>query len=238
MKKTLKNLALCSIALLLSNSAFADNDRTGLDKILDNINSQQNTNISEQDKVVEAKKESNIILGKGESVGEAKISPITPSIAAELKVIAQNATGFMTGKITQDQKPIMVLFDPQCPYCKSLWNASRAGENQNIPVIWIPVSILNDDSYGQSAALLSSEHPIDIMNRHIAIMDSNGKGIDPIKKSEIPDQLKLALDRNILLYSKMGFHDFPIIIKITKKGNLLVKKGDTSVQGLKIIGDM
>lgn len=238
MKKLINNLIIGAFSMFIVNSSFAEPNRSGLDKILDTIESQQPSNNNQTDKINNAKEEAKIAVGKDESLGDVKVSPITTPISAELKLIAQNGTGFMTGKINAGQSPIMVLFDPQCPYCKSLWNASRSGSNQDIPVIWIPVSVLNDKSYGQSAAILSSEHPIDIMNKHIAMFEGNQSGIEPINKNQIPEELKIALDRNILLYSKMGFQDFPIILKITKKGNLLVKKGDTSIKGLKAINDI
>lgn len=238
MKKTIKNLIIGTISIFIINTASAEGNRNGLDKILDTIESQQTLNKDQSDKVNNAKEEAKIAVGKDESLGDVKVSPITTPIAAELKLIAQNGTGFMTGKINAGESPIMVLFDPQCPYCKSLWNASRSGSNQDIPVIWIPVSLLNDKSYGQSAAILSSEHPVDIMNKHIAMFENNHYGIEPVDKKNIPDELQTALDRNILLYSKMGFQDFPIILKITRKGNLLIKKGDTSIKGLKAINDI
>lgn len=238
MNKAFKNLIIGTISIFMINTASAESNRNGLDKILDTIESQQMVNKNQVDKDNNAKEEAKIAVGKDESLGDVKVSPITTQIAAELKLIAQNGTGFMTGKINPGESPIMVLFDPQCPYCKSLWNASRSGSNQDIPVIWMPVSVLNDKSYGQSAAILSSDHPIDIMNQHIAMFENNHYGIEPISKDNIPDELKIALDRNILLYSKMGFQDFPIILKITKKGNLLVKKGDTSIKGLKAINDI
>ena len=51
---------------------------------------------------------------------------------------------------------LYVFFDPDCPWCQTLWNARLPDGRwfREVPAVWIPVAYLQPDSLGKAAALL------------------------------------------------------------------------------------
>lgn len=83
-----------------------------------------------------------------------------PSAAAPTKVataeaydtVAANAKGFTVGAL-MGANPVYVLFDPQCPHCSHLWQASLPLHNK-VKFVWVPVSWMGPKSLPQGAVLL------------------------------------------------------------------------------------
>lgn len=166
--------------------------------------------------------------------GDVTITEITPNIKVLLQIIGKNITAFGTGPKDTKTMPLMVFFDPQCPYCKNLWSAASAPENKDIPIIWIPVGIVNELSMEQSAAILQSSDAEKTMNQHEADIATGGKGLTVDKKNIDKDAL-INAQKNTLLFGKMNLDSVPIILHITKDGKLLIKKGDVDVQGVRAL---
>ena len=104
-----------------------------------------------------------------------KTQPVTDQTWQQIKKLKGIAT--QSGIVTPS---LYVFFDPNCPYCTSLWKTvlpvkpntgAKPAEIQkaeffnSVPAIWIPVAYINDTSLGKSAALLRA-------NSHSSI-DSN-----------------------------------------------------------------
>lgn len=204
MKKTM-------IAMLLGSFLFTGN------AMAEEVASNQNAQVQHQD-----------------VKGDVTITDITPNMKVLLQIIAKNITAFGTGPRDAKAMPLMVFFDPQCPYCKNLWSAASAPENKDIPIIWIPVGIVNELSMDQSAAILQSEDAEKTMNQHEADIATGGKGLI-VDKQKLDKQALINAQKNTLLFGKMNLDSVPIILHVTKDGKLLIKKGDVDIQGVKAL---
>lgn len=128
----------------------------------------------------------------------------------------------------------MVFFDPQCPHCKNLWSAASAPENKDIPIIWIPVGIINNLSMPQAAAIMQAPDAEKAMDIHQADIATGGNGLK-VNDSEIQKDALEKVQRNTLLFGKMNLKSVPIILHITKEGKLLIKEGDVDIKGIKAL---
>lgn len=167
-------------------------------------------------------------------VGTATITDITPQIKTLLQVMGKNISGFGTGPQKVNQMPLMVFFDPQCPHCKNLWSAASAPENNDIPIIWIPVGIINNLSMPQAAAIMQAPDAEKAMDIHQADIATGGNGLK-VNESEIQKDALDKVQRNTLLFGKMNLKSVPIILHITKEGKLLIKEGDVDIKGIKAL---
>lgn len=169
-------------------------------------------------------------------VGKATITDITPQVRSLLQVMGKNISGFGTGpqQTTQNQMPLMIFFDPQCPHCKNLWSAASAPENKDVSIIWIPVGILNNLSMSQAAAIMQAPDAEKAMNVHEADIASGGTGLK-VNNADIQKDALEKVQRNTLLFGKMNLKSVPIILHITKEGRLLIKEGDVDIKGIKAL---
>lgn len=167
-------------------------------------------------------------------VGTATITDITPQIKTLLQVMGKNISGFGTGPQQVNQMPLMVFFDPQCPHCKNLWSAASAPENKDIPIIWIPVGIINNLSMPQAAAIMQAPDAEKAMDIHQADIATGGNGLK-VNDSEIQKDALEKVQRNTLLFGKINLKSVPIILHITKEGKLLIKEGDVDIKGIKAL---
>lgn len=171
------------------------------------------------------------------SVGNGKLMKIDQNIGNLLKIIGGNATGVKTGPdFTQTGvSPVMIFFDTNCPYCKNLWQSSLDDKNKEVSIYWIPISVIDKSrSLKEGALFLDHEKsPYEIMssfgnnNSYISIADA----MNPSKKNID------MVQRNTLLFSKLGFNSVPLTLKITKDGDLFAQYGDISATDLKTISE-
>lgn len=80
------------------------------------------------------------------------------AIAADVSEVAWTSVktlrGIRSGSDT-DAPALYVFFDPNCPWCATLWTSSVDGKPFNErAALWIPVAYLGDDSMGKGAALI------------------------------------------------------------------------------------
>ena len=68
------------------------------------------------------------------------------------------AAGFTVGPMMA-AKTVYVFFDPQCPHCGRLWEASKPIADK-LRMVWIPVAILNQNSAPQGTALLAASDAV------------------------------------------------------------------------------
>ena len=59
-----------------------------------------------------------------------------------LEKIAAEAKGFDVGS-TMSTRVVYVFFDPQCPHCAVLWDATKPLKSQ-ARFVWIPVGLIGD----------------------------------------------------------------------------------------------
>ena len=106
-----------------------------------------------------------------------KAEAVAPASQLSVATIEKGTKGFKTGPVMANKK-VYVFFDPSCPHCKDLWNASLVANRQDVSVSWIPVGVLNPQSVTAAAKLLSAlpdnAKAIEMMKYHEQNFDKGG----------------------------------------------------------------
>lgn len=135
---------------------------------------------------------------------------------------------FSTGPETKNfSDRLYVFFDPQCPHCTQLWLNAQDNLNKDIPIVWIPVAFLNENSLPQSAAILSSSDSVNAMNQHEALRKQGKPGIEA--KMINPKFYEEVKDNNIQ-FDATKAQGVPLILKQDKDGSLKGASGELTPQ--------
>lgn len=146
----------------------------------------------------------------------SKKEPDAPAAPAAAAVDAQKAyadaqaggTGFAVGPLMAAD-PVLVFFDPQCPHCAELWNASQPLLGK-LRMVWMPVGILRQTSAPQGVLILSAQDPAAAMSEHEALL-ANRQGGLPVPE-KVPEDLLVKVKANTELMTKMGADSVPFIL--------------------------
>ena len=150
----------------------------------------------------------------------------TPSATANsgssYDMVAANSKGFTVGALMSAQA-VYVLFDPQCPHCGHLWQASLPLHNK-VKFVWIPISFNPTKSLPQGAALLSAPNPVEAMNAHEQSLLAGTGGMSA--SADIPEELKQAINNNTQLLNRLGVDSVPFLLgKNRKTGDIVSHNG-------------
>ncbi len=137
------------------------------------------------------------------------------------KVVAEGK-GFTAGAL-MSANTVYVLFDPQCPHCGYLWQASQSLLNK-AKFVWIPVSIINAKSAVQGAALLSAANPAELMSAHEASLLAGTGGLPG---TETPSaELQAAIKGNTQLFNDLALESVPFAVaKNARTGQVVTHSG-------------
>lgn len=136
-------------------------------------------------------------------------SPAAPiSVDQAYSTLSAEAKGFTVGSLMAAQ-PVYVLFDPQCPHCAHLWNASLPLHNK-VKFVWVPVAIINAQSATQGAALLQAENPTEAMTAHEQSLLAKQGGMSA--SSSVPGEIEAAIRNNTQLLTRLGAESVPFIV--------------------------
>jgi thiol:disulfide interchange protein DsbG len=163
---------------------------------------------------------------------ESSTSASAPAAAAStpvsLEAIESGAKGFNVGS-TMSTRVVYVFFDPQCPHCAALWEASRPLKAQ-ARFVWIPVALMGEKSAAQGAALLSASDPVALMDQHEASLRKKEGGISAMG---VPDAQKDTVRRNTELFTRFGFGGVPsVVAKHAQSGQLVTLEGSMPTAAL------
>ncbi len=125
-----------------------------------------------------------------------------------LQTIAAQAKGFSVGAMMSNQV-VYVFFDPQCPHCGHLWNASRPLHSK-LRFVWIPVAWINAASLAQGAALLTAADPLARMTEHETSLLAGSGGISA--SASIPPAIEQSIQANTKLLNSFGAESVPFIV--------------------------
>lgn len=143
--------------------------------------------------------------------------------------VAQQTKGFTAGAL-MSANTVYVLFDPQCPHCGHLWQASLP-LLKKVKFVWVPVSILNAKSTPQGAALLTAANPVELMTAHEASLLAGTGGTSA--PSSIPDDIEKALKTNTEVLNALKAESVPMIVaKHAKSGAVITRMGAMDTAGL------
>ena len=137
------------------------------------------------------------------------------------EAIEAGAKGFNVGS-TMSARVVYVFFDPQCPHCAALWDASRPLKSQ-ARFVWIPVALMGEKSFSQGGAILHASDPVAAMDQHEASMRNQQGGIAAMGVS---DEQKAAVRSNTELFTRFGFGGVPVVVaKHAQTGELVTIEG-------------
>ena len=139
-------------------------------------------------------------------------SSSAPSTAAKpaqpYEAVAAQGKGFTVGAM-MSTKAVYVLFDPQCPHCGRLWEASQPLLGK-VKFVWVPVAIMNAKSTSQGAALLGASDPAALMSTHEKSLLGGSGGISA--SASAPPELTQALKDNTALFNSLGVASVPYLL--------------------------
>lgn len=146
----------------------------------------------------------------------------TAQTGSNYDLVAAKGKGFAVGAMMSAQ-PVYVLFDPQCPHCGRLWQASLPLHSK-VKFVWIPISFSAGKSLPQGAALLSATNPAEAMTAHEQSLLSGAGGISA--SADVPDELKQAINNNTQLLNQLGVDSVPFLLgKHRKTGEIVSYNG-------------
>jgi thiol:disulfide interchange protein DsbG len=144
--------------------------------------------------------------------------------------VAAQGTGFTVGNMMA-ARVVYVFFDAQCPHCATLWKESKPLLGQ-VRMVWMPVRLLADISARQGAALLTAKDPAAEMDRHEALRDRDGKGMQP--PAQLPEDALGQVKGNTELWVSIGGGAVPYMVyKAPGSGAASAYEGATDTEGLK-----
>jgi thiol:disulfide interchange protein DsbG len=143
--------------------------------------------------------------------------------------VATQGKGFTVGAV-MSANAVYVLFDPQCPHCGRLWQASVPLQGK-VKFVWIPVSFINAKSGPQGAALLAAANPAELMAEHEKSILAGGGGISPIAGATV--EIERAIKKNTQLFNSLGADSVPYILaKNIRTGEVVINNGALDTAGL------
>ena len=149
--------------------------------------------------------------------------------AQPFEAVAAQGKGFTVGAL-MGANAVYVLFDPQCPHCGHLWQASLPLQSK-VKFVWVPVAIMNAKSAPQGAALLSAANPVDAMTQHEQSILAGTGGTSA--SASIPSELEQSIKGNTVLFNSLGVESVPYVLaKNVKTGQLVTRSGAMSTAEL------
>ncbi len=152
-----------------------------------------------------------------------------PQRAISLDIVAAEAKGFTVGSM-MSAVVAYVFFDPQCPHCGHLWNASLPLQKK-VRFVWIPVGLINPTSSAQGATLLSAADPARAMTEHETSLLAKQGGIGA--SASVTEEVKKAVAANTELFNNLGLEGVPFtIVKNVRTGQPVTRGGSMETAAL------
>ncbi len=146
-----------------------------------------------------------------------------------VQTVAAQAKGFTVGAM-MSAHTVYVFFDPQCPHCGHLWQASIP-LHKKVKFQWIPVAWINASSLTQGAALLGSADPLALMTEHEASLLGGRGGI--AASASVPAEVEQSIKANTKLLNSLGAESVPfLVVKNARTGETLGREGALTTQAL------
>ncbi|MCM2341600.1 DsbC family protein [Rhodoferax sp.] len=157
----------------------------------------------------------------GSAAATASAAPVA-NAGSSYDLVATKGKGFTVGALMSAQ-PVYVLFDPQCPHCGRLWQASLPLLSK-VKFVWIPISFNPAKSLPQGAALLGAVNPVETMTAHEQSLLAGTGGM--AASADVPEELKQAINSNTQLLNQLGVDSVPFLLgKHRKTGDIVSFNG-------------
>ncbi len=146
-----------------------------------------------------------------------------------VQAVAAEAKGFTVGAL-MSAHTVYVFFDPQCPHCGHLWQASTP-LHKKVKFVWIPVAWINASSLSQGAALLTATNPAALMTEHEASLLAGQGGI--AASASVSSEVEQSIKANTKLLNSLGAESVPfIVVKNAVTGQTIAKDGAQTTAAL------
>lgn len=142
----------------------------------------------------------------------------TPVAANSYEAVAATAKGFTVGALMSTQT-VYVMFDPQCPHCGHLWQASIPLHSK-VKFVWVPIAFNTGKSLSQAVALLSAASPLDTMSAHEQSLLAGTGGMEA--SSSLAPDLEQAVKNNTQLLNTLGVDSVPFLVAKNRKTGAVV----------------
>lgn len=151
-----------------------------------------------------------------------------------VQTVATQAKGFTVGAL-MSANTVYVFFDPQCPHCGHLWQASTP-LHKKVKFVWIPVAWINASSLTQGAALLTSGDPLALMTQHEASLLAGTGGISA--SAGVASDVEQTIKANTKLLNSFGAESVPfVVVKNARTGQTISRDGAlTTVELAELVG--
>ena len=137
-------------------------------------------------------------------------------------LVAAQGKGFTVGAMMSAQA-VYVMFDPQCPHCGHLWEASLP-LHKKVKFVWVPVAFIGPKSAPQGAALLSAANPLDAMTEHEKSILAGTGGM--AASSSVAPEIEAAIKSNTGLFNQLKVDSVPYVLaKNIKTGQMVTNTG-------------
>lgn len=145
----------------------------------------------------------NMLDANGNSLTSAQLDRYLPepefdSAWAEL----EQATWIAEGG-TKPERIVYVFDDPNCPFCKALWEASQPYLDDEVQIRHIMVAVLHPTSMGKAARMLAAD------DQHAAFIEHQKNDSQPL--AEIPPQVRRQIEANNALMRSLGSQATPTV---------------------------
>ncbi|OIN93073.1 MAG: hypothetical protein AUJ20_05375 [Comamonadaceae bacterium CG1_02_60_18] len=148
------------------------------------------------------------------------VAPAAPS-ASIYDTVANTGKGFTVGAMMSAQT-VYVIFEPTCPHCGKLWQASLPLQSK-VKFVWLPVSF-SAKSLPQAAALMTAPNPVETMSAHEASLLSGKGGL--IAPDNVSAELRQAIKTNGQLLTALGADSVPFLLaKHRQTGQIVTFNG-------------
>ena len=143
--------------------------------------------------------------------------------------VAAQGKGFTVGAMMSTQT-VYVMFDPQCPHCGHLWEASLPLQKK-VKFVWVPVAFISPKSAPQGAALLSAANPGEAMTEHEKSILGGTGGM--AAASNVSAEMEAAIKTNTTLFNQLKVDSVPYVLaKNMKTGQMVTNTGAMSTAAL------
>lgn len=137
------------------------------------------------------------------------------------EAVAEQGKGFTVGAL-MGANTVYVLFDPQCPHCGHLWEASLPLHSK-AKFVWMPVAIMNGKSAPQGAALLTAANPTEAMSAHEKLILAGSGGSSA--SASVATEIEQAIKKNTALFTSLGADSVPYIVAKNARTGQVVTRG-------------
>lgn len=162
-------------------------------------------------------------------------TPIPPGLDAKAmyEQFAEKGKGFDMKPGIEGRLTAYVAFDPQCPFCVKLWEATKPIADK-VRFVWLPVALLNPNSEPQGAAILSAPDPVAMMERHEAAFNNPHRGL-VTEGMVIPMAAREDVWSNSRIFRRTGGRSIPFAVYKDAKGEFRLVPDAFKTEDLKKI---